>query len=179
MKNANTISRYQNSFLIIIVLLITTACEKKVALKEFTSNRGRFAVMAPGVLEKTTKTINTPVGLITLTNFIISKPNVAYIVSYSDYPDELINRADPQSMLDGSRDEMLRRIDGKLISEERVSYDEDPARELHYTVKGGLGKGHTVILLSGRRLYQIGAIGSKDNFPSNTVKKYVDSFEIW
>jgi len=172
-------ARIPNPLLIVLLLLVTIACDNEITLDEFTSNRGRFSIMPPGELDKKVESIKTPIGSMSMITFTLNEPDTSYLVAYVDYPDTVMNSSNPKTMLDGARDGMLAKIDGILLSEELVEYGEDPARELHYKVKGDLGLGHMVLLLSGRRLYQVGAIGEKDKFPAVKVKRFIDSFEIW
>ena len=167
--------------LFIVVMLAITSCEKKVdiELEKFSPKFGRFSVMAPGAFVRSTQNIETDVGSVVMITFMINKPNVVYIASYIDYPSGVLQSSDPDDMLANGRNEMLKKIDGKLISEERIAYDKDPGVEIRYTLKGGTGLGHTMILLSGNRLYQVGGLGAKSSFPAESVKQYIDSFEVW
>ncbi|MFH2045688.1 MAG: hypothetical protein ABIK92_11140 [Pseudomonadota bacterium] len=179
MKLANAALRSSITFLVLVLCFIISGCDNIGSMQKFKSDEGRFSIMVPSKPEQQNQTLNTPIGILEMKTFVIDKPNIAYIMAYVDYPDEVIDNSDPEAILDGARDGMLNKADVKLINEEEISYGEDPAREIQYTVKGKLGKGHIVILLSGRRLYQVGAVGLNAIFPQDVVQHYIDSFEIW
>jgi len=179
MRIIKRLTGWSVSLLIIAVVLATVGCEKNVALEKFSSKAGRFSLMAPGNMEKESRTIQTKVGPVELISYTVSKRNYSYIVSFSDYPQEVVDQSDPDKMLLGARNGLLKSIQGKLISEDKIAYENDPGVEIHFTAKNGIGEGHMVLVLSGKRLYQVGAIGRKDSFPAEAVKQYIESFEIW
>ena len=84
--------------------------------------------------------------------------NVAYWVSYGDYPGTLVAKISPEAVLDGARHGMVSNINGKLISETIVSLAGYPGRELLIDVMGGNRQEITIkahLFLVKNRLYQI------------------------
>jgi hypothetical protein len=166
----------RNAALLLFIILLA-GCE--TPMQEFSSDKGLFSIMTPGTFEKSTYDVNMVPGPVKLHVFIFAEPNIAYQASYVDYPVEIINSHDPNDIIDEVIDGLLIPLEGKLTSEEQISYGTDPGREIHFNAKGGQSLGHMVILLSDRRLYQVGVVGSKDTFSSDAAELFIDSFEIW
>jgi hypothetical protein len=148
-------------------------------LIEYTSDEGRFSVSMPGKPVKRIEKVSTPVGTIAMYEFLVEKPEIAYVVAYADYPNDAVQNSDPEKILDSAKKGAMQNIGGKITQEDDITYGEDPGRELHFSAKGGLWSGQAVLLLSGNRLYQVLAIGSKLTYPEKIVQEYIDSFEIW
>ena len=167
--------------LLFFIALLLFGCGKtsEETLIPYTSDEGRFSVSMPGKPGKKIKNVPTAVGSIAMHVFMVEKPHIAYMVAYADYPNDLIERSDPEVLLDGAKKGAMQNIGGKITKEEHITYGEDPGRELSFSAKGGIAKGRAVIVLSGNRLYQVLAVGSNIQYPDQTVKKYMDSFEIW
>ena len=163
----------------ISLLLFSCVKASEEPLIEYTSDEGQFSVSMPGKPSKEIKNITTAAGSITMHVFTVEKPDIAYMVAYSDYPNVVIEHSDPEELLDGAKKGAMKNMGGKITKEEHITYGEDPGRELSFSAKGGIGKGQAVILLSGNRLYQVLAVGLKEKYPDQTVKKYIDSLEIW
>lgn len=176
------ISHEKSKFSILVfIVVLFFGCGKasEETLIEYTSDEGRFSVSMPGKPGKQTQNISTAVGSIAMHMFMVEKKNIAYMVAYSDYPNEVIEESNPEEFLDAAKKGAMQNIGGKITKEEHIAFGEDPGRELNFSAKGGKGKGRVVIVLSGNRLYQVLAIGLNVQYPDQIVKKFIDSFEIW
>ena len=163
---------------LVFVALLIVGCGEK-SWSEYASDDGRFSVLMPGSPDEQTQAISTPVGSIDLHIFMVEKPDIAYMVAYSDYPQVVVEKATTDEVLEGARNGALAKIQGRLLSEDVISYDEHSGREIEFTAMDGIGLGRAVILLADNRLYQVLAVGAKDSFPKNDVKRFIDSFEMW
>ncbi len=167
--------------ILLSLTLLLSGCFKasEEQLIEYTSDEGKFTVSMPGKPSKDIKNIPTAVGAISMYLFMVEKTNIAYMVAYSDYPAVVVENSDPEKILDGAVNGAMQNMEGKLISQEQITYGEDPGREISFNAKKGIAKGKAVIVLSGNRLYQVMAVGSNARYPNKTVKKVIDSLEIW
>ena len=164
--------------ILMAVVVLTAACNKKAQV--FRSESGGFSVMIPGKPDESTRKLDTPRGKIDLHLFTAQKSNRAYIVSYSDYPDEMVKQNSPEKILDGSRDGQVRSM-GKLILEKNISLDGNPGREL--VVEGKTSDGHdasskTRIFLVGNRLYQVIFAAPKGEASSSEMDDFLESFKL-
>jgi len=168
-------------FILLFIVLLLFGCGKlfEEKLIEYTSDKGRFSVSMPGTPNKQTQNISTGVGSIAMHLFVVEKSSTAYMVAYSDYPNEIIVHSNPDDLLEAAKNGAMKNISGKITEEEPISYGEDPGIELSFSAKGGKAKGQAVIVLSENRLYQVLAVGSNLLYPDKTVKKFIDSLSIW
>ncbi len=101
--------------------------------QEFESTVGGFLVRTPVKLKEEMQTIDTPAGKLELYMFSGQKNQIGYVVGYMDYPQELASSS-PQELLDNARNgavnNLLGNLQGKLVSETRVSIGGNPGREI-------------------------------------------------
>jgi len=150
--------------------------------KEFKSEAGRFSVMSPRVLKETTQSIDTPAaGKITFYVFLGEQGNEEFAVSYGDYPETIIKKIDPQIILDGARNGMVRNINGKLISETKIALEGNPGRELLIDVLAGGGREITFkarLFLVKNRLYQIMWVAPKGKASVVEMDAFLQSLKL-
>jgi hypothetical protein len=121
--------------------------------------------------------VNTAVGPIDAHMFVASPdPNIAYIVSYSDYPEEMVKKSDPQKMLDGARDGAAKNVNGKIESEKKIKIDGHPGRD--FVIATERFQIRDRIYMVGSRLYQVMLVGSKDVISGKDAEKFIESFKL-
>ena len=166
--------------MLVAVVVLTAACNLGKKPEMYRSESGGFSVMIPGKPDESTQALDTPRGKIDLHLFTVQKGNRAYIVSYSDYPEEMVKQNSPQKSLDGSRDGEVRNM-GKLILEKNLSLDGHPGREL--VIEGKTSDGHeatskTRIFLVGNRLYQVIFAAPRGEVSSSEMDDFLESFKL-
>ena len=101
----------------------------------------------------------------------------AYLMMYNDYPKEKAQAADPQKVLDGARNGAAEKINGKILSEKKITINGQPGRELE--IDGGQLKYYARIVLANKtRLYQAIVVMQKDVAKPADVRKFLDSFKV-
>ena len=149
----------------------------EIEWQEFTEE-GRFSVTVPRALIKTMQKEETQIGEIDIHMFTTEYAGIEYGVGYNDYPPDLIG--DPQLRLDGARDGILANVNGKLLSEQPISIDDHPGREL---TAEATENSRTIITkvriyLVENTLYQVLAVAPKDLSSSPDIAKFMDSFKL-
>jgi hypothetical protein len=149
--------------------------------REFSSAAGRFSVSSPYTLTENTQSIDTQVGAVELHMFSANQPTQTLIVSYSDYPAELVSKSNPDKILDGSRNGMVQNSKGQLLSETRITIDGHPGREL--TVSSTADNGQELLLRSRiylveNRLYQVTVVTIKDKANPQAIDQFLQSFKL-
>lgn len=149
----------------------------EIEWQEFTEE-GRFSVTVPRALTETTQKEETQIGEIDIHMFLTKHEEIEYGVGYNDYPPELI--IDPQLGLDGSRDGIIASVDGELLSEQPISIDDHPGREL--TIEA-TENSRTIIVqariyLVENTLYQILTVAPEEHSSSPDIAKFMDSFKL-
>jgi len=103
----------------------------------------------------------------------------AYLVTYSDFPSELILRTDPNQLFDSGRDEALKRAKGTLVSERSVNLNGFPGRDLKIEAPQGLVIYNRIYLVN-QRMYQIIVVSpeAKAKFLTKSIEGYLSSFKL-
>jgi len=157
---------------------LVAADDTNIKFEEFAPKGGRFTVQMPPQPKEQTSKVNTAVGPIDLHNFVCEPdPNTAYIVCYSDYPEEMIKKSDSQKVLDGVRDGAVKNVNGKLDWEKKITIDSHAGRD--FAFKAERFEGRNRVYLVNARLYQMVLIGpSKDFITSKDAQRFLDSFKL-
>jgi serine/threonine-protein kinase len=147
------------------------------AWQEFSSAEGSFAVLMPGTPSYEKQSNGTALGPIDMHMFTLNiKRDAAYVIMYSDYP-EIVTRANPDDLLDGGRNGALASSKGKLVSEQNMSLDGFPGREIVIEVPGE-GLMRVRMFLVRQQLFQIMAVGTKEKIDHEDTAKYLTSFRL-
>ena len=168
--------------LLLITLLLTiwlAGCTTKP--QEFKSEAGRFAVMTPVTLEKSTNNLKTEAGPIDLHLFAGQLDDIAYVVAYSDYPPEKAPADYAEKMLDGARNGSVGNTQGQLVSETKISLTDYPGRELVIETRGedrppSIVKGRMFMVKN--RLYQITVVAPRGKAGDKIIDDFLQSFKL-
>jgi hypothetical protein len=162
---------------LVLVAVLLPGC-REAEWSEFTTREGGFSVLLPGVPASETRTLNIPSGPVDLHMFGVEQDGFAYMASYNDYPDELVNQRPAATMLDGARDGAVANVQGELLGESLLTIDGHPGREIKVAASGGQLMMVARIYLVGNRLYQAAVVTDKENALSGNVVKFLDSFRL-
>jgi hypothetical protein len=146
--------------------------------KPLTSKPGKFMVLMPGEPKEQTQEVPTPAGKIKVTMYIVEKDAIAYFASYNDYPPELVQKSDAETMLNGARDGAVANVKGKLTDEKKIKIDAYPGRDISFEALGGMFVARSRIYLVKDRLYQVMVLAPKANGLPKEIDKYLDSFKL-
>lgn len=148
--------------------------------RRFQDPNGKFTVLMPGDPKQQRQQQQTRLGNLDIYTFAVEQPGLsAHLVTYTDFPAEFIQTVDPNKLLDSGRDEVLRRVQGSLLSETRISLDGAPGRELMIKAPGELII-HSRIYLVNQRLYQLIVVApaSKATNLSGSIRGFFQSFRL-
>lgn len=159
--------------------LLLGAAQESPGWKTFTSKEGGFTVSLPCTPAEERQRVQTATGHLDVVVFVAEGPNeTSYVVGYSDLPAAEVKPGSEKRRLDFARDGAVAKARGTLRSERLFEQAGHPGRELVIEQKTG-----TVvrlrILVVGRRLYQIMAVG-----PGSVVQHrdggtfFLDSFRL-
>jgi hypothetical protein len=161
-------------------VLLAAACALQGADKPFVSDAGGFRLKMPAAPKEQTQKIQTPIGPIDLHMYLIDKGDMAYLATYSDYPEE-VAKQDPKQLLDGVVDGSIKNSKGELITSKDINIGGFPGREYDYNIPipgGQTGIGRSRVYLVNTRLYQIVYIGAKAKGIPKAADDYLKSFEL-
>ncbi|MBF2004729.1 MAG: hypothetical protein IGS49_04495 [Chlorogloeopsis fritschii C42_A2020_084] len=148
----------------------------------FTAPDGSFSVLMPGTPEIITQTQKTFMGEIDLQLFVGKSANqeVAYIVTYNEFPYSYGELTNPQAILSNARDMALKTTKSKLIRQRPIrSSNGHPGKEIEYVNAGGKITKNRMYVAEGR-LYQVMVITTKKqrHTLSKTLNGYLNSFQV-
>ncbi len=150
--------------------------------KEFSSERGRFAILFPGTPEEGQYTQSGPLDS---WQYTFADDWANYDVAYNDYDIDLEKDAEKRNyVLNGMRDAGVSKLDGRLLSEAEVSLDGHPGRALKVSIPDG-SIIRVRMYVVGRRFYQVAVVtlgeqSAPDGGRSAEARalKYLDSFRL-
>ena len=146
--------------------------------KQLGTQQGGFFIMMPGDPKSDIQDVITAVGSLELHTYALDMEEFSYMVSYSDYPSNLVRNADVEERLDGARDGAVDNVDGTLVGERKIRLQGHPGRELwiEATMDGEKGLAQVRIYMVGARLYQVIAGGLKASFSESNAERFLNSF---
>lgn len=147
--------------------------------KEFISEDGNFKINFPAEPESSASTIPTEVGDIAMNTFMYEESvTKVYLVSYADYPSELMKASDPKELLKGSKEGQVANLgEGAKVDEEKeITIGEYPGT--YFKANGGGFYVAAKNYLVGNRLYQL-VIMRDGSYPSDEdVNGFLGTFSL-
>jgi hypothetical protein len=166
---------------------VTVQPETKAKTQEdgwetFTSTEGGFSIDMPGKPAPTEQKIPLPDGQTAVQKLVaIEKSKIAYIVSYVDYPTDLMNGLTPQDVLKSAIEGSVESLEGEAsLQQTETIVDGFPCRSFNTRgkVNGKDAQAEGIACLGNARLYNILVLGEqRDNF-SETVKPFISSLKL-
>jgi len=160
----------------ILSLSVSALAQEKVDLQTLTSKEGRFSVLMPANPKEMKQEIPTAVGTIKVTMYLSDLGNQAYVVSFNDYPADLVKMTEPAKMLESARGGVVGK--GKLVSEKKITLDKSPGLDFEYELPDGKGIGRARMYLVNERLYQMLFINGTEKTVPKEVEKVLESFKL-
>lgn len=161
--------------LMLLVLSLAGCSQAKPQL--FKSGVGKFSVMTPLELKESTRPVATQGGNVDLHMFLGDAGSVSYMVAFADYPPELLN-ADPQIILEGSRDGIVKNINGAITGDVEIDISGNPGRE--FVMDGNVSNQDVTakarIALVASRLYEVMVLSAKGSANMAEVNSFLTSF---
>ncbi|HKR15477.1 MAG TPA: DUF2092 domain-containing protein [Pyrinomonadaceae bacterium] len=146
---------------------------------EFRSEVGRFSVMMPEKPTSQASAFETPQGRFEQHAFTAAHSWLICVLSYTDFPKETLVANDVEGMLETTRDQFIKQLDGKLESETSLSLDGHPGREVK--VNMFRGKARFRLFLVNYRLYVLLATtldNSSESDEDEKFNKFFTSFKL-
>ncbi|HYG81776.1 MAG TPA: hypothetical protein VD861_15370 [Pyrinomonadaceae bacterium] len=145
---------------------------------------GRFSVALPSdypAFKSQKQTQPTLAGPIELNMLLSEKPQGAFIVGYSDFPESSFEGRTPKKMLEDGRDGSLRNINATLEKQEDITVQGRTGLTVYGSAATG-GRSYYVrfnFILDKPRAYQIGYMGyNRSDLDSPAVDAFFNSFKM-
>lgn len=148
------------------------------AWREYSSADGQFALLLPGTPQETLQVVETDLGLIEFHRFVVELGSGTYLAAYGDYPVGTVEPRDPEELLTAIQASVTANLQGVLLAEASYSVADYPGRAVRIAVQEGQGQIRLRLLLVGKRLYQIMAVGTPEIMSHSTTDQFLDSFQL-
>ncbi len=161
----------------VIVCAALAACAPELDWRELSVPEGRFAVLLPGKAQHESRRLETTAGALTMTMYAYSLKQATMGVAYTDYPAAALAAEHGREQLNAARDALLRNIGGGVRSEEDISIEGFPGRQVYAEGRAGAVLKARFVAV-GSRLYQIAYVGAKDGVAMTDVDMFLTSFKL-
>jgi hypothetical protein len=165
------------------MMFVSMATVCLAGVENFTWEEGRFTILFADKPKVGQQVIRLPGGDVTMHIFTAGFPQQTgeMVVSYSDYPQQLLASRKADAMLDDSVTGTIQGMKATLVKSGRITQAGAPGREFSWTGTGPKGrlKGQGRIFLVGPRLYQVLIVGTTEKSLSFEVYEMIfKSFEF-
>ena len=133
-----------------------------------------FSIQMPGTPKLSTNSVETSLGPIEAYNAVVDFGNIAYYVSYNNYPAAHVQKYSAQQILDGVRNGQIK--DKTLVSERPITINGRQGRELQI-ITANFGMLSRIVLV-GTRLIQTIYIGAPGSETSADARRFADSLAL-
>lgn len=142
---------------------------------EYRSDEGGFIVRLPAEPKVTTQSTATAAGPIELTMALAETDHCAAVVSFNDIP--IAAMSDPDTLLQGGRDGVVKKLNGTIVSERPVTLDDYPG--LEFVLETSKSQTYMIrIYIVNDRLYQLLFLSSKSRIDQFDVQGFFESFQL-
>ena len=126
--------------------------------------------------------VQTPAGRMSAHLYSSDRAASYYAVGFSDYPLAFAVTENPDAIFKGVRDTWVRRIGGRTVGPDRKLTLAGKYPGVEFTAEGN-AKGAPAYLqarlfLVDQRLYQVIAMGLKNQVPQGELNRFLDSFQL-
>jgi hypothetical protein len=168
----------------VFCLLLTGASAQKItavskdAWKEFVSEEGGFKVRVPILPTRSVTKMDLPIGKSDLIQYRVLTRNIAYSVTFVDFPSVVTDREEIQLRYDGAVAKVLSGGGNRLISQKDITLGEYIGRESQIESAGTIQTYRNFIIK--QRFFILATITAKNPEASlaNLKNKFFESFAI-
>jgi hypothetical protein len=167
--------------LLALFCALATSCGKS-EWRPLKVSEGGFQIVMRGEPHYAKQQIETPAGPMSAHLYSSDRPLSYYAVGYSDYPLALVIGENPEKLFSGVRDTWVRRLSGRLVAPDAKLTVAGRYPGLEFSAEGK-AKGADAFVqarlyLVDQRLYQVIAMGRKNEVSQGEVNRFLNSFEL-
>lgn len=160
---------------ILLTAALLSACGG-LAWETFTSPDGSFTVDMPGTAVEEIQAIPTDVGSIDTYFYTVDNVTEAYIVSYSDFPEDIVALTDADTLLQGTKEGVVGT--STIISEKDVTVQGYPALELVLESPEDGFSFRVLLIVQNNRLFQVLMVVDIADVNNSDYDPFFDSFTL-
>ena len=154
--------------------------------KSFTSEKGKFTILAPGTFVEKTNTVTTSIGETEYHTFIYQSEdekadNLVYMISYCDYPEGSIHSDSTElvkEFLEVTVDSAVKSVKGDLFYSSEITLNDYPGMLWRVNYQKGEATIKTKSYLVGRRYYSVQTVTYREKGLNPLIDDFLDSFKL-
>ena len=159
-----------------LLLLFTASAFAPAPGVDFVSKKGKFSIRFKATPQTSKMNVPTAVGNIKMYMFMHEESRTkAYMVAYCDYPKKFVKKADPVTLLTGSKEGVIEKFNATITREEVHEFMGYPC--IDFAASGPQYHTEYKLVLAHNRLYQVGVL-SEDDIKKADVEGFIKTFEI-
>jgi hypothetical protein len=167
--------RHTRFGVLIAALLLLVGCWS-LSWQEFVAPDGRFSVLMPGIPEMQVNEVQSGLGPLTQTVFMVDRGPQAYMIGYTEFDAATLAQQSAATLLEDATGRGVAGVGGEVLEFQEIEQDGYPGRELRLEVADGDGQIHARFFLVDDRLYQISAIVATRIVDEEINQRFLDSF---
>jgi hypothetical protein len=168
---------FHHSFALALLLLLA-GCYAELDWREVVSPEGSFKVLLPAKPAHTEREVVLAGVPLHMHMLSAQREGLAFGVGYA----KMASPAAAAAVAEAARDALLRNIDGRIVSEQRIEVRGAAAGSREFTAQGMVDGTPMVLaarlIASGDRFYQVVFIGGRDRAENVDVSLYLGSFAL-
>ncbi len=150
--------------------------------QEFTPPDGGFSVLMPGTPQEDRSTSQSDFGQIETVNFIVeaSSGSVAYVVSYADFPPELLASIDPQQVLNLAVEQQMQQRNFTIMNHRDITLNGHAGVEFTATgtIEGLASTAKSRVYMVNNRFYMLICVAVNDYYSEEDATRFLESFTL-
>jgi outer membrane lipoprotein-sorting protein len=152
--------------------------EETTNWKEFNSEEGRFSVLLPGTPRSQSVTMESAEGRFEHHLLLAMSGGYICTIDYVDLPNQALGPDTEKVIFDASRDQWLKQVGGKLLSEATVSVDRHEGREVRMLIFDG--EARLQLFLIDGRFYQFSIANVlRSKKPDDRIDQFFKSLKVF
>ena len=162
------------------LLSLTLAGAQAVQAQQWIDHRpngGGYRVAFPAQPIEDGRNVDTTLGAVKMRTTAVEIDGRIFMTIDSVYPANL-PMGDPESDLDLVRDGGVQNVNGKLLSEERLSIGNAPARRVVIDIPHSNQAAEALIVLDDHRLFQAVYVGPRGTQSTEQANRFLSSFAL-
>ncbi len=171
-------------FSLAVIAFLVTACSSAPAeWKTYSSTGGNFSVLAPDTLQETTQSVPSGSINVDMHLFTLQKGSEVFMLLYADYPADLIQAADADTLLEGGVSGALNSMGATLVNKSDIKLADAPGKEFVGDIPAGKtlasgGQFKARAYLVQARLYAMIVAAPKGQDATADADKFLNSFKL-
>jgi hypothetical protein len=169
--------------LLIIILFLNVTVLMSQDWTKYKNEELNFIADYPSAPVKSIQEIETAVGILDM-HMVMCTPtsgddNVIYSIIRSDYPKEQFENATDDynnSVLDGAVEGAVSNVKGKLIFDNKITFNGYPGRSIKISITGAFL--YLKPILVENIMFIVQVICVEENDKNKSIKRFMDSFDI-